>query len=92
MGPLPREAGADPTLLLKFESLMRAIATPLTDAEARLLIRSFGDDDCFGAAAHLVTLIETAPSWPLVDCLTDTGNEWIRELRARAVRGGKLRA
>lgn len=92
LGPLPAEAGADPAKLLEFEKPIRGINPPLTDSEARLLVQLFGEDDCFGAAARLVTLIETAPGWPLVDCLAHTNNIWIRELRDRAIRGGRLEA
>lgn len=48
-----------------------------------------GSTKCYGLARTVLRLIETAPCWPLVECLNDTTNEWIERLRMRAVRGGK---
>jgi hypothetical protein len=42
----------------------------------------FGPDDCFGLEWSLVGLVETAPGWPLADCLENTDNEWIQGLEA----------
>lgn len=90
LGPLPSECGANPELIRKYEELYRSVARPITDDEARLLVKLFGADGCFGLASSLVHLIETAPGWPLKDCLTNLENEWIIELRNRAIRGGLL--
>ena len=92
LGVFPPEAGAKPELIMQFEGPLRAIQRPLSDEEARLLIKSFGSDGCFGAASFLMHLIETAPGWPLKDCLVSLDNEWVLELRDRAIRGGKLPA
>jgi hypothetical protein len=35
-------------------------------------------------------LIETAPGWPIKNCLADTANPWVLELKNRAIRGGVL--
>lgn len=88
LGRLPSEIGANPQEVRKFEMLLRAISRPLTDDEASLLCRCFGLDGSFGLAATLMHLIETAPGWPLNSCLMDIGNQWIREMRERAERGG----
>lgn len=88
LGPLPSEIGADIDFLKKYESLYRAVTRPITDDEARVLVKLFGPDGCFGAASSLMHLIETAPGWPLEDCLRDRDNEWVVELRNRAIRGG----
>jgi hypothetical protein len=90
LGPLPSEGGADPELIGKYEKLYKAISRPIADDEARVLVKLFGPDGCFGLASSLVHLIETAPGWPLEDCLVDLDNEWIAELRNRAIRGGRL--
>jgi hypothetical protein len=88
LGPLPSEDEADIVLLKKYEELYRAIAKPITDDEARILVELLGPDGCYGLACSLVHLIETAPGWPLKDCLEHLNNEWKIELRNRAIRGG----
>ena len=75
-------------LIREYENYYRAISRPVTDEEACALVGIFGDDGCFGFASSLVHLIETAPNWPLEHCLTNTQNEWVAELRNRAIRGG----
>lgn len=90
LGPLPSEDDADVVLLKEYDKLYRAIISPITDQEARILVRLFGPDGCFGLASSILHLIETAPGWPLEDCLTDLNNEWIVELRNRCIRGGRL--
>jgi hypothetical protein len=79
-------------LLERLEHLITSIQRPVTDEEARALLKIFpsDDDECFGLAWTVLHLIETAPGWPLVDCLRDTGNEWVRRLKERAIRGGAL--
>ena len=88
LGRLPSEDGAEVTQLKKIEELYRAIAKPLTDDEARVLIELFGPDGCFGVASSFMHLIETAPGWPLKDCFQNLDNEWKVELRNRATRCG----
>lgn len=63
---------------------------PVTNEEARVLVTLFGPDECYGLAWTLVHLIETAPGWPIADCLGGTGNEWIQRLRLRATRGRRI--
>ena len=88
LGPLPSEDEADVPQLQRIEELYRAIARPITDDEARILVELFGPDGCYGAAFSFIHLIETAPGWPLKDCLEPPNNEWKLELRNRAIRGG----
>jgi hypothetical protein len=90
LGPLPSEDSRDVELMEKYDKLYRAINPPVTDEEARVLVKLFGSDGCFGLASSLVHLIETSPGWPLEDCLREMGNEWVVELRNRAMRGGRL--
>lgn len=90
LGPLPSEHDANPELIRKYEDLYRAIIRPITDEEARLLVKLFGSDGCFGLASSLIHLIETAPGWPLKDCLNNLDNEWIIVLRNRSIKGGLL--
>jgi hypothetical protein len=88
LGTLPGEARAVPEKIRQYEKHFRAITLPVSDEEARALVRMFGNDGCFGLASSLIALIETSPNWPLADCLTDSSNQYVNELRQRAIRGG----
>jgi hypothetical protein len=88
LGPFPSEEVADVAMLKKYGDLMDALGGKITDDEARLLVNLFGVDGCFGFSASLIHLIETAPGWPLEDCIYCSENEWIVELRNRSLRGG----
>lgn len=91
LGALPPEAEASLEYLRVAESLLRAIEKPVSDEEARGLISLFGPpDSCYGFAWSILHLIESAPSWPIADCLENPKNEWVASLRDRAVRGGFL--
>src|SRR3989442_75473 len=85
LGPLPpsdkvvRENLQE--LVDKYEKLIMSIKKPVTDEEARVLVRVFGSDDGFGLVWPLIALVESAPGWPLADCLQDMSNEWIQTLR-----------
>jgi hypothetical protein len=68
------------------ENLLHAIKPPISDEEARQLANLFGPDDYFGMAWSLVHLIESASSWPIKECLTDSSNEWVKRLVERAQR------
>ena len=86
LGPLPcsRAVVADPemdVLVRTYEKLILSIQPPVTDDEARVLVGVFGSDECFGMEWALIHLIETAPGWPLEDCLADTSNEWVALLK-----------
>lgn len=86
LGPLPDSEMAEEGQLKKYESLLHSVAPPISDAEARSLLRLFGSDDCYGLAWTLLHLIETAPGWPLHDSLQDAHNPWYECLRLRAQR------
>lgn len=68
LGPLPSESQAEVAHLERIAHLYRAIARPITNDEARVLVKLFGPDECFGLASLLIHLIENAPGWPLSDC------------------------
>jgi hypothetical protein len=95
MGPLPSyKVGLRPDQQEKVERyglLIVSIRKPVTDEEARVLVSLFGPDDCFEMEEQLVHLIESAPGWPLWDCLEDTENEWIQRLVRRLENGGFMR-
>ncbi len=88
LGPLPSEDKADVPQLKRIEELYRGIERPISDDEARILVELFGPDGCYGVAFSLMHLIETAPGWPLKDCLEQLNSEWRVALRNRAIRGG----
>jgi hypothetical protein len=74
--------------LEKYAFLIASIQKPVTNKEAQILAGLFGPDDCFGLEWVLVSLIETAPSWPLENCIpADSENEWIQMLRQRIENG-----
>ena len=92
MGPLPSYAVAmrpdQSAKIERYTQLIVSISKPVTDEEARLLVRLFGPDDCFELEKSLIHLIESAPGWPLWDCLEDASNEWIQMLRKRLDNAG----
>ena len=90
MGALPEKGAAPVERLREIERLYYAISKPVTDDEARALVRILGNDDCYGLAPSFVLLIESAPGWPLIDCLSDTSNRWVKSLHDRAELGGAL--
>jgi hypothetical protein len=84
LGPLPDEEAATEEQLTAYQALLENVVLPITNEEARWLVGLFGTDECYGLAWTLLHLIETAPQWPLMDCLGGTQNEWILRLRSRA--------
>ncbi len=91
LGPLPSENVASVDHLGLIEAELRSVVKPLTDEEARAMVTLFGSDGCFGVAWSFLHLIETAPGWPIADCLTNLENEWVISLRDRAIRGGAMK-
>lgn len=83
IGPLPSSSAANVPVLQELEALLAQVQTPITDNEARALVRLFGPDDCFGLAWSLLHLIETSPGWPLEDALRGLDDEWAGRLRGR---------
>lgn len=61
LGPLPNESSDDQEFA-KFEHALDLITPPLADDEARALLGSFGEDECYGMAWDLIHLIETSPT------------------------------
>lgn len=84
LGPLPNSLAATVPMVQAFEQELSKVQTPISDDEARALVKLFGPDDCFGLAWTLLHLIETAPGWPLNDVLDASSGEWIDRLRDRA--------
>jgi hypothetical protein len=89
LGPFPAEAARDVARLKAIQELLEQVETPVSDDDARVLVKLFGPDDCYGVAWTLLHLIETAPKWPLADCLVDTENEWIKVLKQRLANAAK---
>lgn len=88
LGTFPSSSSVNLDVIDQQEELLRKISPPITDDEARELVNLFGPDDYFGGAWTVLHLIETAPNWPLSECLTNTSNEWILRLRKRCEQKG----
>lgn len=79
LGPLPPEdVNLSESTYARHQEALERISKPVSNEEARLLLRSFGPDDCFGAAWSLLHLIETAPVSPVTTEPGADDNEWIR--------------
>ena len=89
LGSLPSSATRDVARLKVVQELLEQIERPVSNDDARVLVKLFGPDDCFGLAWTLVHLIETAPNWPLEDCLVGAENEWIKVLEQRLANAAK---
>lgn len=86
LGRFPASQDVVLSVMERQEQLLGSIVPPVSDDEARELIKLFGSDDYFGGAWTVLHLIESAPNWPLDDCLVDDSNEWIARLRLRLER------
>lgn len=84
LGQLPRSSAATVPVVQAFEQQLSKVQAPISDDEARALVKLFGPDDCFGLAWTLLHLIESAPGWPLKDVLDSSAGEWVECLRERA--------
>ena len=84
LGKFPASDKVRLEIITEQEKFVRAITPPISDVEAKELIKLFGPDDYFGAAWTILHLIESAPGWPIEECLTDISNEWVIRLKGRA--------
>lgn len=84
LGPLPSSKLATTPVIEKYETLLGKVQTPVSDDDARALVRLFGPDDCFGLAWTLLHLIETSPNWLIDDALSGLHGDWIDLLKERA--------
>ncbi len=83
LGAFPPGGVADLQTLERQDALIRGLRQPATDDEARALCVLFGPDEYYGLTWPLLHFIESAPSWPIEECLTATANEWAERMRAR---------
>lgn len=67
----------------EMERALHAIEKPVTDEEARLLLGSFGEDNCFGLAWTLLHLIESAPSPVVTSEPPEGASPWITRMWLR---------
>jgi hypothetical protein len=86
LGSFPSSSAVVPEVIKAQEELLRNIGSPVTDDEARALIKLFGPDDYYGGAWMVLHLVESAPNWPLMDCLSNDTNEWVVRLKERSAR------
>jgi hypothetical protein len=86
LGSLPEESASE-EIISHCQGLLSRIEAPVTDDEARLLVRCFGCDDSYGLAWTLLHLIETAPGGAPLDLPpVESDNEWLRRLWTRSRR------
>ncbi|WP_157850261.1 hypothetical protein [Streptomyces rimosus] len=71
--------------------LLENIAPPVSDEDAQLLATAFGSDDCYGMAATLMHLIETAPGAHNASYSHDPHNMWVKRLNDRVEVGREIR-
>lgn len=81
LGPLPAEDDdAGGARIGALEQALHAITAPVSDAEAVLLLATFGADDCFGLAWTVLHLVESARTrLPPADPGAEAG-PWVRLL------------
>jgi hypothetical protein len=84
LGVFPSSHEVDLEVIKRQEALLKSIRAPVSDEEAKCLIKVFGSDDYFGLAWTVLHLVESAPGWPIRECLAGSSNEWIVRLRERA--------
>jgi hypothetical protein len=89
LGVFPSFHGVNLEAIKRQEGLLTSIRAPISDEEAKCLTKLFGTDDYFGLAWTVLHLVETAPGWPIEECLADGSNEWIVRLKERAGRSGR---
>ncbi|MGK9236442.1 hypothetical protein KXS07_31965 [Inquilinus limosus] len=83
LGPMPASDSVDPEQVGKYQRLIQEVQKPISNAEAIVLCRLFGNDDFFGLAWTLMLIIESAPGWPIPTCLSHSDNEWIQLMKRR---------
>jgi hypothetical protein len=84
LGKLP-DSNASEEEIERYAILIEKITPSVTDEEAKILVRLFGPDECYGLAWSLVHLIETAPGWPIWECLQNDEDEWVKRLKKAAL-------
>ncbi|MFC3912237.1 hypothetical protein ACFOSS_02005 [Pseudaeromonas sharmana] len=90
IGVLPAEDVASVEEVKFIELIVSSIDGPITDDEAKAIVSIFGFDEFFGIAWSILHLVETAPHWPIKECLIRTDNPWITILIERAKNAGAL--
>lgn len=88
LGQFPTEQSVIPGVVERHEHGLKAIARPVSNDEARALVKVFGPDDYFGLAWSLLHLIETAPGWPIKSVIAEANPQWAEELKGRCLRAG----
>jgi hypothetical protein len=88
LGAFPPSHAVDLAVIKKQQYFLLSIERPVSNDEAQALMSLFGPDDYYGLAWTVLHLVESAPGWPLWDCLKDTSKEWIQTLRRRLENAG----
>ena len=83
LGAFPSSTQVKMEIIAQQENILRSIKPPITNEEAKQLVKIFGPDDYFGLAWTVLHLVESAPGWPIKECLLDNKNEWAIRLLLR---------
>ncbi len=87
LGSFPASQQVNLEVIRRQQELLNLIRPPISDEEAERLLALFGPDDYFGLAWSVLHLVESSPSWPIHELLTNCANEWIARLKERARKG-----
>lgn len=87
LGRFPRESETTEGDVAARQVLLEGLDAPLTDEECRALISILGEDDYYGLSWAVVHLVESAPGWPIWDCLQGE-SPWPAHLRQAAENAG----
>jgi hypothetical protein len=88
LGPFPAEKDATEAEVELRQALIQEVGAPISDLEATALLSLLGDDDFFGLAWSIVTIVESAPGWPFWEEILRLPPEWRRMLSDAATNAG----
>lgn len=88
LGRFPDELEATDDDVRAREQLLLALSPPTSDAEAALLLPLLGEDDLFGLAWSIITLVESSPGWPDWHGISRLPAEWREILSTAAMNAG----
>ena len=88
MAPLSSASAPNVALLEQQGALVLQLTKPATDEEACAAIALFGEDGSFGLAWSVVTFVESAPGWPIWECIRSKSNDGVDLLRERLANAG----
>ena len=67
----------------EIQNLLFETDLPISDEEAEILCGLKLPVDMYGLEWRLVELIESSPNWPIIHCLGESDNAWVKLLMKR---------